>query len=185
MTDSERRLYEQILVLRCQTGDEAAFAELVGRYGPRLRYYLRKSFGRMDGAEDAYQDVWFVAFRRIRGLMDPAAFVTWLYRIAQNRVRQKLRRRGPPVRPIEEADEVPEPGGEPVEFTPDDVARIHVALDGLALEHREVLMLRFLEGMSYEQIATVSGCGVGTVKSRLHYAKRALRRVLEEAKIYG
>ena len=117
--------------------------------------------------------------------MDSAAFVTWLYRIAQNRVRQELRRRGPPVRPIEEADEVPGPGVEPAEFTPEDAARIHDALDGLALEHREVLMLRFLEGMTYEQIAAISGCGVGTVKSRLYYAKRALRRVLEEMKIYG
>jgi RNA polymerase sigma-70 factor (ECF subfamily) len=116
--------------------------------------------------------------------MDPAAFVTWLYRIAQNRVRQELRRRRQPARPIKEAAEVAEPGDKTAGFTPEDVARIHVALDGLALEHREALMLRFLEGMSYEQIATVSGCGVGTVKSRLHYAKRALRRVLEEAKIH-
>src|SRR5262249_57693380 len=109
MTDSERRLYEQVLVLRCQTGDEAAFAELVERYGPRLRYYLGKSFGRIDGAEDAYQDVWFVAFRRIRGLMDPAALVTWLYRIAQNRVRQELRRRRPPARPIDATHPLPGP----------------------------------------------------------------------------
>jgi RNA polymerase sigma-70 factor (ECF subfamily) len=184
MTDPGQRLYEQILVLRCQTGDEVAFAELVERYGPRLRYYLQKSFGRMDGAEDAYQEVWLVAFRRIRGLMDPAAFVTWLYRIAQNQVRQELRRRHLPARPIEEADEVAEPGVDPAGFTPEDGARIHAALDGLPLEHREALMLRFLEGLTYEQIAAVSGCGVGTVKSRLHYAKRALRRVLEEAKIH-
>ena len=80
---------------------------------------------------------------------------------------------------------MPGPGVEPAEFTPEDAARIHDALDGLALEHREVLMLRFLEGMTYEQIAAISGCGVGTVKSRLYYAKRALRRVLEEMKIYG
>jgi RNA polymerase sigma-70 factor (ECF subfamily) len=185
MTDPERRLYEQVLVLRCQTGDEAAFAELVGRFGPRLRYYIGKSFDRMDGAEDAYQDVWLVAFRRIRGLKEPAAFVTWLYRIAQNRVRQELRRRGRPARPIEEADEVHGPGGEPVEFSPEDAARIHAALDGLDLEHREVLMLRFLEHMTYEQIATSAGCGVGTVKSRLYYAKRALRRILDSEKIYG
>jgi RNA polymerase sigma-70 factor (ECF subfamily) len=96
-----------------------------------------------------------------------------------------MRRRGPPVRPIEEADQVPGPGGESVEFTAEDAARIHDALDSLALEHREVLMLRFLENMTYEQIAAVSGCGVGTVKSRLFYAKRALRRDLEGAKIYG
>jgi RNA polymerase sigma-70 factor (ECF subfamily) len=59
-----------------------------------------------------------------------------------------------------------------------------VALDDLALEHREVLVLRFLEDMTYEDIAAVTGCQVGTVKSRLHYAKRALRRVLERAFIH-
>jgi RNA polymerase sigma-70 factor (ECF subfamily) len=79
---------------------------------------------------------------------------------------------------------VAQPGDDPAGFTPEDGARIHAALDGLALEHRQVLMLRFLEGMTYEQIAVVSGCGIGTVKSRLHYAKRALRHVLEEANIY-
>jgi len=183
MTDREKRLYEQVLVLRCQTGDELAFAELLDRYGSRLRYYLQKSFGRIDGAEDAYQDVWLRAFRRIRGLKDPAAFVTWLYRIAQNCVRQELRRRRLPVCRIDEAGELAAPALDDVPWTPEDGARIHAALDGLALEHREVLMLRFLEGLSYEQIATVSGCGVGTVKSRLYYAKRALRRVLEEEPI--
>jgi RNA polymerase sigma-70 factor (ECF subfamily) len=185
MTDPEQRLDEQILVLRCQTGDESAFAGLVERYGPRLSYYLRKSFGSIDGADDAYQDVWFLAFRRIRGLKDPAAFVTWLYRIAQNRVRLELRRRRLPARPIDEAGAVAAPAIDEAVFTPEDAARIHAALDGLALEHREVLMLRFLEGMTYEQIATITGCGVGTVKSRLHYAKRALRRILDSEKIYG
>jgi RNA polymerase sigma-70 factor (ECF subfamily) len=87
MNVPENQLYEQILVLRCQTGDEVALTELVERYGPRLRYYLQKSFGRMDGADDVYQDIWFLAFRRIGQLSDPAAFLTWLYRIAQNRDR--------------------------------------------------------------------------------------------------
>src|SRR5262249_61800034 len=95
------------------------------------------------------------------------------------------RRGGPPAARWGEAAGVPGRAGEPVEFTPEDAMRIHDALDGLALEHRQALMLRFLEGLTYEQIAAISGCGVGTVKSRLYYAKRALRRVLEEAKIYG
>jgi RNA polymerase sigma-70 factor (ECF subfamily) len=56
---------------------------------------------------------------------------------------------------------------------------IHAALDELALEHREVLVLHFLEGMTYENIARVIGCPVGTVRSRIHYAKRALRCALE------
>jgi RNA polymerase sigma-70 factor (ECF subfamily) len=184
MTDLEKRLYEQVLVLRCQTGDETAFADLVGRYGPRLRYYLQRTFGRTDGAEDAWQDVWFTVFRKVRKLADPGAFPTWLYRIARNRACEVLHRHRPACRPLEDAGEVADPSADEPSFSPEDGRRIHTALDDLALEHREVLVLRFLEDMTYEDIAAVTGCQLGTVKSRLHYAKRALRRVLERAVIH-
>ena len=82
MTDRVERLYERLLVLRCQTGDAAAFAELVARYGPRLGYYLRKLLGGLDGAEDLLQEAWIDVFRHIPNLRDPAAFSAWLYRIA-------------------------------------------------------------------------------------------------------
>ena len=62
--------------------------------------------------------------------------------------------------------------------------RIHAALDELAPEHREVLVLRYVEDMTYEEIARVVGCEVGTVRSRLHYAKRALRGVLERTNVH-
>jgi len=65
------------------------------------------------------------------------------------------------------------------EFTAEDVARVHAALDGLAPEFREVLVLRFLEEMAYADIARVVDCPIGTVRSRLHHAKLALRRQLE------
>jgi RNA polymerase sigma-70 factor (ECF subfamily) len=68
---------------------------------------------------------------------------------------------------------------EPV-FNAEDAAQVHAALDELAPEHREVLVLRFLEDMSYENIAQAIGCQIGTIRSRLHYAKRALRRALEK-----
>ena len=184
MTDLEKRLYEQVLVLRCQTGDAAAFAELVERYGPRLRYYLQRAFGRTDDAEDALQDVWFTVFRKIGGLVDPGAFNAWLYRIARNQAIAGLRRQRPTFRPVEEAEQVADPGAGEPSFSPEDGRRIHAALDDLAPEHREVLVLRFLEDMTYEDIAAVTGCHLGTVKSRLHYAKRALRRVLERAVIH-
>jgi RNA polymerase sigma-70 factor (ECF subfamily) len=184
MADLEQRLYEQVLVLRCQTGDETAFAQLVERYGPRLRYYLQKVFGRRDGAEDAWQDVWFIVFRKLRDLADPGAFTPWLYRIAQRRAHGVLRKRRPSCRPMEEAEQLPDPGAEAPDFSPEDGQRIHAALDELSLEHREVLVLRFLEDMAYEEIAAVTGCPIGTVKSRLWYAKRILRRILERAAIH-
>ena len=184
MGDLEKQIGEQVLVLRCQMGDETAFAELVERYGPRLRYYLQKVFGRMDGVEDALQDVWLTVFRKVRHLLDPAAFPTWLYRVAQNRAYDALRKRRPPFRPMEEAEQLTDPSAEEPDFSPEDGQRIHAALDDLAREHREILVLRFLEDMTYEDIAAVLGCQMGTVKSRLHYAKRALRRVLERALIH-
>ena len=67
----------------------------------------------------------------------------------------------------------------PTSSTAEDVARVHAALDQLVPEHREVVVLRYIEDMSYEEIAGVAGCPLGTVRSRLHHAKRALRRALE------
>src|SRR5262249_39423252 len=154
------------------------FAELVERYGPRLRYFVRKLLaGPAADVEDVLQEVWLDVFRGVARLAAPAAFRTWLYRVARDRTLRTLRRRRPPPKPP--PDEAPGADDENDEFTAEDAARVHAALDGLAPEHREVLVLRFLEAMDYEEIARVVGCQLGTVRSRLHYAKRALRRRLE------
>jgi RNA polymerase sigma-70 factor (ECF subfamily) len=73
---------------------------------------------------------------------------------------------------------------EEAQFAAEDVERVHVALDELAPEPREMLVLRYVEDMTYEEIARVVGCQIGTVRSRLHYAKRALRRVLERMNVH-
>jgi RNA polymerase sigma-70 factor (ECF subfamily) len=183
MMDQADQLYERVLVLRCQAGDEAAFAELLGRYQARLRYYVRKMLGVVQGTDDVLQDVWLDVFRGVARLSDPGAFPAWVYRIARARVARVLRRSRPPVRPLDEDDLVGSAeDGE--EFTAEDAGRVHAALDQLSPEHREVLVLRFLEGMSYEAIARVTGGQLGTVRSRLHYAKRALRGVLERTNLH-
>ncbi len=176
MKDPTEQLYLRVLVLRAQAGDEAAFAELAGRYETRLRYYLRKLLGNAHTAEDALQDVWLDVFRGLPRLAEPAAFTAWLYRIARDRACRVLRR-APRDRALDEAEVPDEASAE--DFSVADAEVIHIALDALAAEHREVLVLRFLEEMSYEDIARVAGCELGTVRSRLHYAKRALRRALE------
>ena len=179
MSDAAEQLYERVLVLRCQAGDPAAFEEIVGRYGPRLRYYLRKLLGGADGADDALQDVWCDAFRGLPRLLDPRALPAWLYRLARDRAFRQLRKRRRTFVPLPEGD-LPDPAGDGEEFTAEDARQVHAALDRLAPEHREVLLLRFLEGMPYEDIARVTGCPVGTVRSRLHYAKHALRQTIEK-----
>ena len=177
MTDAADRLYERVLVLRCQARDDAAFEEIVARYTPRLRYYLRKMLGGAQSAEDALQEVWLDAFRGLPALIEPAAFPAWIYRLARDRAFRDLRARRSYL-PLKELDFIEEAGGTN-DFSTEDAARIHHALDALLPEHREVLVLRFIESMTYEQIAGIVGCQLGTVRSRLHYAKRALRRVIE------
>jgi RNA polymerase sigma-70 factor (ECF subfamily) len=183
MTDSADRLYERVLVLRCQARDEAAFAELVERYQPRLRYYLRKMIRDVQAVEDTLQDVWLAVFQGVAGLADLGAFRAWLYRIARDRAAHQLRRRRPPCQFLDTVDPVDE-RAEEAHFAAADVERIHAGLDALAAEHREVLVLRYLETMTYEEIARVVGCPAGTVRSRLHYAKRALRGVLERENVH-
>ena len=100
MSDASDRLYEKLLVLRCQTGDEAAFTELVGRYQPRLRYYLRKMLRDAYVAEDALQDVWVSVFRAVSRLADVGAFRAWLYRIARDRALREFRTSRPVCRPL-------------------------------------------------------------------------------------
>jgi RNA polymerase sigma-70 factor (ECF subfamily) len=179
MDDRTERVYLQLLVLRCQTGSEAAFAELVRRYAPRLRYYLVKLLGRAEDAEDALQDVWTDVYRGISRLEDAGAFTPWAYRIARDRAYRQLRRKRLPCVPLEEADP-PDSNDADAAFGPEDADEINAALERISDEHREVLLLRFIEGMSAEQIGEVIGCPAGTVRSRLYYAKRCLRRELDE-----
>jgi RNA polymerase sigma-70 factor (ECF subfamily) len=178
-TDLADRLYERLLVQRCQTGDGVAFEELVRRYAPRLRYYLRKMLA--DHAietDDVLQDVWLSVFRDVPRLADAAAFPAWLYRVARNQALRQLRRSSFRDALVPVSDDVPDDTGEDT-FSAEEVDLVHAALDHLPGDQREVLVLRFVESMSYENIAAVLGCRVGTVRSRLHYAKRALRQVLD------
>ena len=173
------RLYERVLVVRCQAGDERAFAELIERYQPRLREFLRRMLDSRDAGEtdDVLQDVWFDVFRSVGKLRDTGAFASWLYRIARDRAYRFIRRKGMATQPIDKF-ELPAEAAD-VEFDADERRLVMASLNRLPHEHREVLLLRFVEQMDYEQIARAVGCELGTVRSRLHYAKRALRGLME------
>jgi RNA polymerase sigma-70 factor, ECF subfamily len=178
MTDVADELYERVLVIRCRAGDEAAFAELVERYQPRLRYFVRQMLRQPQLDDDVLQDVWLNVFRGVPRLADVSAFRAWIYRIAHDRACYEHRRRKPFHQTLQEVDLVDEGINEAI-FSADNAEYIHAALEELETAYREVLVLRFLEDMSYEDVALVIGCPVGTVRSRIHYAKRALRRALE------
>jgi RNA polymerase sigma-70 factor, ECF subfamily len=177
MSEEAERLYERLLVLRCQTGDEDAYRELVTWFGPRLQYFLRKMLSRPDRADDLAQEVWIDVLRQLPRLKDAGAFTTWLYRIARGKVMLDARQGGRLRATTAEVDHIADEEG--AEFSPEDAPRIHAALDELEPTQREALVLRFMEELSYEEIGEIVGCPVGTVRSRIHYAKAALQRCLK------
>lgn len=167
-----------VWVLRARQGDREAFERLVDEYDRRLLHYMRRFERDPERALDLVQDVWLTAFRRIGSLQFPHAFRTWLYKIAHTLAVSVIRRR------VREPDhEILDHDSMAVDrrVSPtDETELIHLALERVAPDHREVLLLRFLEDMSLEEIAEVVGCPAGTVKSRMFYAKQALRNILEE-----
>ena len=133
--------------------------------------------GAPETVDDLNQEIWLAIYRGLPRLLDASKFKPWAFRIARDRVFREFRRRRLVVRPIERGDlESATDPGEPLPFAREDVER---ALEALSPEHREVLVLRFFEEMSYEGIAQATGCSLGTVRSRLHYGKRALKPLIE------
>jgi RNA polymerase sigma-70 factor (ECF subfamily) len=174
---------QRVLVLKCQTGDTRALEELYLGHNVRLGYYLRRLLDSdHSAAADVQQDVWLTVVRKIARLKAPEAFTVWLYRIARTRAMDRLIAQNKPV--ALETDSKPgvldQPHDPALEFSAADAAAIHDALARIRHAHRDVLLLRFMEDLSYEQIAEVIGCPFGTVASRIHHAKQALRRELEK-----
>jgi RNA polymerase sigma-70 factor (ECF subfamily) len=170
---------DRVLVLRCQLRDREAFAELIDRYQRPLRYFITRLVGSPDRAEEVCQETWLTVVSKVHTLRDAGTFTTWLYRIARNRVYQELRRKKQVVE-LDEDFPAPDSTEAEIDFG-DDVAKLHRCLDRLTPVHKEVLLLKFLEEMSYEQMADVLGCNIGTVRSRIFHAKLALRKELEES----
>jgi RNA polymerase sigma-70 factor (ECF subfamily) len=174
---NEDRIQYEWLALRCQSGEAGAFEDLIAVMERPLLYYAASLTGDSDSALDVLQEVWIRVFRGIRKLKDPGSLRSWLYSIthgiAVDRIRKNYSREQAEKVQFEEFQEAEEPS-----FAAEDAAAIHQALSEIGLKHREVLVLHFLEDLSMAEIAEVVGCSEGTVKSRIHYAKRAMKEIL-------
>ena len=174
-------LRQFLLVLRCQAGDEGAFARLYQEYSQRTQRYL---IGLVDDdADDVQQEVWLAVYRGLRHLSNPRAFRTWLFQTTRHRAIDFLRRRRREHALLAAAAEAQlgaddgEPAPEPVW----DAERLATDMAALPPALREVLVLRYQNDLSYADIALVTGCSVGTVRSRLHHAKRRLAELIKGA----
>lgn len=179
MSDTDLILCE-ILVLRCQRHDAGAPEELVALFERPLLYYLRRLAGSEADAWDLMQETWLAIFRFMPRLRDPRAFPAFLYRTARNGVHAHLRKRDADARLMAVAD-LPRAVDEvEPDFSAEDGAAVHAGLEKLSLPHREVLTLFFLQDLRLEEIASVLDVPAGTVKSRLHHAKKALAEILSK-----
>jgi len=173
------------LIQRILQGEANAYSDLVRKYQQRLFNTMVHVIGSREDAEDVVQESFVQAYLKLGTFQGNSAFYTWLYRISFNIAISHRRRR----KKTQSIDQVREDiGQEPIDRgegpgrrmeQQENVHQIHTALEKLSEEHRDVLVLRELEGMDYDRIADVLDLPVGTVRSRLHRARGHLKECLE------
>lgn len=182
------------LVTRCQRGDQRAFQQLVERYQKRAFGIAVGMLRNSDDAMDAAQEAFVKVFRNIAGFKGDSSFYTWLYRIVVNVCIDHCRKHGK-MKPVEydetfrrrdEAEGVLPLTGNTKSMHPGAAfdqqelgAALQAAIDGLSENHRAIILLREVEGLSYEEIAEAMDCHLGTVMSRLHHARKNLQKALK------
>ncbi|QDX24664.1 sigma-70 family RNA polymerase sigma factor [Sphingomonas suaedae] len=169
------RLADELLVVRCQLGERDAFDALVRRWAGPISGYAGRVTGDADGAAELTQDVWLRVVRGIGRIEDTSRFRSWLFGIAHRAFADQLRRKYRAAMPLPAEDDV-DAGESEAAF---DVEAVERGLARLAPVEREILTLFYLEELAIDEVATALSIPTGTVKSRLHRARKQLRRALE------
>ena len=174
---------EQLPVQQARDGEPEAWDILFRRYQLPLYVYVFELVHNEQTSLDIVQEVFIAAARHIAGLREDDKFGSWLFGIAHQKCLQRWRKQ---AREEVLLDEIPDAPGE-FETGPDELlirreqeAEFMKLLNQLPLPQRSTLLLHFVGDFSLEEIAGITGAQLGTVKSRIHYAKRALRKLLEQ-----
>ncbi|HZS39983.1 MAG TPA: sigma-70 family RNA polymerase sigma factor [Polyangia bacterium] len=184
-------LRERLLIRRLQQRDERAFEEMVRLYQHKVFNLVYRMIGSAEEAEDIAQEVFVTVFKAIDSFRGESKFSTWLYRIAANHCKNRMKYLG--RRSYKATGELDEAAERELQDAQPSAMRPHVdgpeaVLEGLQLErmvqagiaaldeeHRALIVLRDVEDLSYDEIASITGLAEGTVKSRLHRARLALK----------
>ena len=177
----------QLLIERARSGDTHAFEDLARREERALYRHALRIVGTTSDAEDIVQEALFSAWRSIASFQG-LSFRAWLFRIATNRALDHLRsRKRRPELPLDPPDDDDVMWAEPIAAGPDltqlvgdreALVAVEAALGSLPAEQRTALLLRDVEGFAYEEIAVITSVEIGTVKSRIHRGRLAVRNVL-------
>jgi len=175
------------LIEECLAGQTEAFGRLVERYQDRLYHTLVHTLGSREDALDTAQEAFVHAFEKLDTFQGRSAFYSWLFRIAMNAAISRKRKDRRTTASIDAARE--NSGIEPVDGhasaepshaldVADKQALVKQALERLPEDYRQVLVLKEMEGLKYEEIAEIIDCPIGTVRSRIHRARQELRELL-------
>jgi RNA polymerase sigma-70 factor (ECF subfamily) len=180
------------LVAAFLDGEERAFQELVERYQTRLLNFIDRTIGDRERGEDLVQEVFIRVYRHMHRFDRSKKFSTWIYTIASNLAKNELRNRSRnPLVFFQTIKKNWQDDDRPLQFEdatsrPDDLYRkrhlremVEASVSQLPEHHRQVFVLRELEGKSYEEIAEITGCNLGTVKSRLNRARNSFAAIIE------
>ena len=172
-------------------GDSRAFGEIVSRYDQRLLNFVYRTIGDRERGQDLVQETFVRVYRHLHRFDQTKKFSTWIYTIASNLAKNELRNRSrnplvlfQTIRKNWDADHRPLEW-EDTQYKPDDLfrkrhlrAKVEEAVSQLPEHHRIVFVLRELEGKTYEEIADITGCNLGTVKSRLNRARNNFATII-------
>ncbi len=186
---------ERHLIERLKARDEAAFSEIVRLYEGRIFRLVYRMLGHNEEAKDLTLEIFVTVFKAIDSFREESKFSTWLYRVAtnhcKNRIKHLARRHARGTMSVEEMGDnvAPAAGARPMSGSldrPDELVEameterlVQQAIAALDDEHRELVVLRDIEGLSYDEIAQITGLPDGTLKSRLHRARLALKDKLK------
>ena len=182
---------EPELIARAKQGDHSAFEQLVRDNEKRIYNLTLRMVGNPEDALDLSQEAFLNAWKGLGSFKGDSAFSTWLYRLASNAcldfLRSKKRRQDTTGSPLSLDDEEAPPPPADDSNRPDlqlerkeRIQALHRALDGLPVHHRQILVMRELSGLSYQEISDTLNLDLGTVKSRLTRARLALKKILSE-----
>ncbi len=185
--EEKDKLSDQALISLIKNGDKDAFSILVKRYEKKVLNILFLQLGSIPELEDLAQEVFIKVFKNLKNFRGEAKFSTWLYRITIN-ISYDYRRKNKIVYSLDtplsdEEDDtfekfIPDDGNDPLEEVEkrDLQEKMRRIIQNLSQEYQEVLILREYEGLSYEEIANILNCPVGTVESRLFRAREELKK---------
>ena len=180
---------DQVLVERVQSGDKRAFDLLVGKYQHKIANLIGRYVRETADVQDLVQETFIKAYRALANFRGESAFYTWLYRIAINTAKNHIvaQSRRPPGSDIDAVDAEQFNGDSALKENAsperialkDEIAEVVVGvIENLPADLREALTLRELDGLSYEEIAEVMSCPIGTVRSRIFRAREAVDKQL-------